>query len=74
LHIAGLRFTPETRNQIAALWKQYIPRLATLSSRVGRNAPAPAHAHVPDFFERYSEEFNAQTGTAGMEVWVSVKS
>ncbi len=28
----------------------------------------------PCFFERYSEEFNPHAGTAGMEVWVPVKS
>jgi AraC family transcriptional regulator len=31
-------------------------------------------AGAPDFFERYSEEFNPQTGMGGMEVWVPVKS
>jgi len=29
---------------------------------------------APDFFERYSEEFNPRTGVGGMEVWVPVKS
>lgn len=28
----------------------------------------------PDFFERYGEEFNPQTGTGGIEVWIPVKS
>jgi AraC family transcriptional regulator len=27
----------------------------------------------PDFFERYTEEFNPQTGMGGMEVWVPIK-
>jgi AraC family transcriptional regulator len=27
----------------------------------------------PDFFERYGEEFNPQTGMGGMEVWVPIK-
>jgi AraC family transcriptional regulator len=31
-------------------------------------------AGAPDFFERYSEEFDPQTGMGGMEVWVPVKS
>jgi AraC family transcriptional regulator len=30
-------------------------------------------AGAPDFFERYSEEFNPQTGIGGMEVWVPIK-
>jgi AraC family transcriptional regulator len=28
----------------------------------------------PDFFERYTEEFNPQTGTGGIEVWIPVKT
>jgi AraC family transcriptional regulator len=28
---------------------------------------------APDFFERYSEEFDPRTGMGGMEVWVPVK-
>jgi AraC family transcriptional regulator len=31
-------------------------------------------AEAPSFFERYSEEFNPQTGMGGMEVWVPIKS
>jgi AraC family transcriptional regulator len=31
-------------------------------------------AGAPDFFERYSEEFNPRTGMGGMEVWVPIKS
>jgi AraC family transcriptional regulator len=31
-------------------------------------------AGAPDFFERYSEEFNPLTGMGGMEVWVPIKS
>ncbi|SRR5712692_4319713 len=30
-------------------------------------------AGAPDFFERYSEEFDPQTGMGGMEVWVPIK-
>jgi len=32
-----------------------------------------ADAETPAFFERYSEEFNPQTGMGGMEVWVPLK-
>jgi len=28
----------------------------------------------PSFFERYSEEFNPQTGMSGMEVWIPIQS
>jgi AraC family transcriptional regulator len=31
-------------------------------------------AGVPDFFERYSEDFNPNTGMGGIEVWVSIKA
>jgi AraC family transcriptional regulator len=30
-------------------------------------------AEAPNFFERYSEEFDPRTGMGGMEVWVPVK-
>jgi len=30
-------------------------------------------AGAPDFFERYSEEFNPRTGMGGIEVWVPIK-
>jgi AraC family transcriptional regulator len=29
---------------------------------------------APNFFERYSEEFDPRTGMGGMEVWVPIKS
>lgn len=35
---------------------------------------AAADAETPVFFERYSEEFDPQTGMGGMEVWVSLQS
>ncbi len=31
-------------------------------------------AGAPDFFERYSEEFDPRTGMGGIEVWIPVKS
>jgi AraC family transcriptional regulator len=31
-------------------------------------------AEVPNFFERYSEEFDPRTGIGGIEVWVPIKS
>lgn len=35
---------------------------------------AGADPETPDFFERYTEEFNPRTGMGGMEVWVPVQS
>ena len=29
---------------------------------------------APNFFERYSEEFDPRTGLGGMEIWVPIKS
>jgi AraC family transcriptional regulator len=34
---------------------------------------ARGSAEVPDSFERYTEEFDPQTGMGGMEVWVPIK-
>ena len=34
---------------------------------------APATDGAPDFFERYTKEFNPQTGTGGIEVWIPIK-
>jgi AraC family transcriptional regulator len=31
-------------------------------------------AGAPDFFERYSEEFDPRTGMGGMEVWIPIRS
>jgi AraC family transcriptional regulator len=31
-------------------------------------------AAAPNFFERYSEEFDPQTGMGGIEVWIPIKS
>jgi AraC family transcriptional regulator len=28
---------------------------------------------MPDFFERYGEEFDPQTGMGGIEVWIPIK-
>jgi AraC family transcriptional regulator len=35
---------------------------------------AVAGADAPDFFERYGKEFDPQTGTGGMEVWIPIKA
>ena len=36
--------------------------------------PAARAGEAPDFFERYTEEFDPRTGTGGMEVWIPIKS
>lgn len=40
----------------------------------GHQSAAAAGAETPAFFERYSEEFDPQTGMGGMEVWVPLQS
>lgn len=34
----------------------------------------PGHGEAPDFFERYSEEFDPATGMGGIEVWIPIKA
>jgi AraC family transcriptional regulator len=29
---------------------------------------------APDFFERYTEEFDPRTGMGGIEVWIPIKA
>ena len=40
----------------------------------GHQSASEAYAETPAFFERYSGEFDPQTGMGGMEVWVPIKS
>src|SRR5262249_26172521 len=40
--------------------------------RSGHKAP-PIREGAPDFFERYTHEFNPQTGTGGIEIWVPIQ-
>ena len=40
----------------------------------GHQSAAAADSETPAFFERYSEEFDPQTGMGGMEVWVPLQS
>ena len=40
----------------------------------GHPSAAAAAPETPAFFERYSEEFDPQTGMGGMEVWVPLQS
>ena len=53
------------RETIDAIFNQWLPGS-------GYQVPRGAGG-APDFFERYSEEFNPQTGMNGIEVWVPIK-
>lgn len=33
----------------------------------------PVIAGAPDFFERYTKDFNPQTGMGGIEIWIPIK-
>ena len=52
------------RETIDAIFHQWLPE---------SGHQAAADPETPAFFERYSEEFNPQTGMGGMEVWVPIK-
>jgi AraC family transcriptional regulator len=82
---AGLRseFTvvsiPAHRYAIFA-HREHVSSLSdTVEAIFNRWLPESGHkaagaAETPDFFERYSEEFNSETGMGGMEVWVPIHS
>jgi predicted transcriptional regulator YdeE len=59
-HVSKLRDT------LDAIWHKWFPEFGHEAVR--------GVAGAPDFFERYSEEFDPRTGIGGMEVWVPVKS
>jgi AraC family transcriptional regulator len=59
-HVSKLRET------IDAIFNQWLPGS-------GYQVPRGAGG-APDFFERYSEDFNPQTGMNGIEVWVPIKA
>ena len=49
-----------------AIGQEWLPKSGYQLARVS--------AEAPSFFERYSEEFNPQTGMGGMEVWVPIQA
>jgi AraC family transcriptional regulator len=57
----------------------HVSKLWHTCDRIGKWLPesgyehADADAGAPDFFERYGEDFDPQTGMGGIEVWVPVK-
>jgi AraC family transcriptional regulator len=59
-HVSKLR---ETLDAIGSIW------LPESGHEIVRGT-----ADAPNFFERYSEEFDPRTGMGGMEVWIPIKS
>ncbi len=54
------------RDTIDAIFHKWLPQSGHEACGDVKDTPA--------FFERYSEEFNPQTGMGGMEVWIPLKS
>jgi len=59
-HVSKLH---ETLDAIGSIW------LPESGHEVARGT-----ADAPNFFERYSEEFDPRTGMGGIEVWIPIKS
>jgi AraC family transcriptional regulator len=57
--------------------REHVSRLWNTIDAIGRKwLPNSGHEIATDargFFERYSEDFNPQTGMGGMEVWMPIK-
>jgi AraC family transcriptional regulator len=60
--------------------REHVSKLYETLDAVDKWLPGSGHevssgpAESPNFFERYSEEFNPQTGMGGMEVWIPIQS
>jgi AraC family transcriptional regulator len=59
--------------------RAHVSKLYETCDAISRWLPESGHqsaadAETPSFFERYSEEFDPQTGFGGMEVWVPLQS
>jgi AraC family transcriptional regulator len=59
--------------------REHVSKLWYTCDRVGKWLPQSGYEHpgvaagVPDFFERYGEDFDPKTGTGSVEVWVPVR-
>ena len=59
-HVSRLRDT------LDLIWHEWLP--------ASGHEVAPAPGGVPDFFERYGEDFDPRTGYGDVEVWIPIKS
>ncbi|HEY2123480.1 MAG TPA: GyrI-like domain-containing protein [Chthoniobacterales bacterium] len=78
---AGLSYVTIPAQRYAVFsHRGHVSELCQTCDRAGKWLEQSGHKHVdaesgaPDFFERYSEEFNPQAGIGGMEVWVPIAS
>jgi AraC family transcriptional regulator len=59
-HVSKLRDTIDT------IWHKWLPNSGHEAAR--------GSAGAPGFFERYTADFNPQTGMGGIEVWIPIKA
>jgi AraC family transcriptional regulator len=60
VHLSKLSETLDT------IWNKWLPESGHQVARGG--------VGTPEFFERYADSFDPQTGMGGVEVWIPVKS
>lgn len=58
--------------------RQHVSKLHITCGGIAEWLPTAGHEaaktpDVPDFFERYTEEFDPRTGMGGIEVWIPIK-
>lgn len=61
------------REHVSRLWETCNAIQTQWFPESGHEAVRPT-GDAPDFFERYSESFDPNVGTGGIEVWVPIKS
>jgi len=60
--------------------REHVSKLWHTIDRIGKWLPESGHevahavADIPDFFERYGEEFDPHSGMGGIEVWMPIKA
>lgn len=60
--------------------REHVSKLWQTCERIGKWLPQSGHkvadagGGAPEFFERYGEDFDPQTGTGGIEVWIPIKA
>lgn len=63
LHHDHVSRLPETFD---AIWRKWLPASGYQT--------VPAAEGAPQFFEKYTESFDPQTGMGGIEIWIPIKS
>lgn len=71
-HLPAQRYLIFRHREHVSRLRETMDAIAAWLPGSGYQAPERA-AESADFFERYSEEFNPQTGIGGMEVWIPIR-